>query len=108
LSCAVLANKETAMRMKFLLLASATMMASSLAYADSQSSNTSSNRSSNNGIVRERIVDTYCEDGYCERYVLRRTYRENESSRRYRDYVRRHHRDRYMGDDDNDDMEDDD
>jgi hypothetical protein len=63
---------ETAMRMKFLLSALATVMASSLAYADSQSSNTSSNSSSNDGIVRERIVETYCEDGYCERYVLRR------------------------------------
>ena len=42
------------------------------AQAESQSSNTSSNSSSNNGVDRERIVDSYCADGYCERYVERR------------------------------------
>lgn len=58
------------------------------AHADSQSSNTSSNSSSNNGVVRERVVDTYCEDGYCERYVERRVYR-TDGKRRYRNGDRR-------------------
>jgi hypothetical protein len=91
---------ETAMRTKFLLVASATMMATGLAHAGNQSSNTSSNTSSNNGVVRERIVETYCEDGYCETYVRRRVTREGRPARGYRDYNRRHDRDRYMDDDD--------
>ncbi|WP_244564423.1 hypothetical protein [Rhizobium sullae] len=70
-----------------LVLFAAMAMTTSLAEAGSQSSNTSSNSSSNNGVVRERVVDTYCEDGrrrlktaedsYCERYVLRRVYRDD-------------------------------
>jgi len=47
-------------------------MTTSLAQAGSQSSNTSSNSSSNNGIVRQRFVDTYCQDDYCDRFVQRR------------------------------------
>lgn len=89
------------MRMTFLLVTSATMMATVVAHAGSQSSNTSSNSSSNNGVVRERIVETYCEDDYCETYVKRRVY-EDRSSRRYQDYDRRRYRDRYTDDDDED------
>ncbi|WP_370464240.1 hypothetical protein [Mesorhizobium sp.] len=90
------------MRMTFLLVTSATMMATVVAHADSQSSNTSSNSSSNNGVVRERIVETYCEDDYCETYVKRRVYQDDRSSRRYQDYDRRRYRDRYTDDDDDD------
>ncbi|AFL52814.1 hypothetical protein USDA257_c42750 [Sinorhizobium fredii USDA 257] len=41
--------------------------------------------------MNERIVDTYCEDGYCERRVFRRTYRERRHGgegewRRYFEY----------------------
>lgn len=48
-----------------------------------QSSNTSSNSSSNNGVVRERVVDTYCDNGFCSRSVERNIYRDgsNEWSR---------------------------
>jgi hypothetical protein len=60
------------MRIEIALFAAAALSASA-AQADSQSSNTSSNSSSNNGVVRERVIDTYCEDGYCDRYVQRRT-----------------------------------
>ena len=70
------------------------------AHAGNQSSNTSSNSSSNNGVVRERIVDTYCEDGNCDRYVQRRVYRDDRGARwradrrRYYDhYYRRPYRD---------------
>jgi hypothetical protein len=66
-------------------------MSATAAQAGSQSSNTSSNSSSNNGVVRERVVDTYCEDGYCERYVQRRVYRDDNQPRRYRHYDRRRH-----------------
>jgi hypothetical protein len=59
-----------------------------VAQAGSQSSNTSSNSSSNNGMVRERVVDTYCEDGYCERHVQRRVYRDDKRQHRYRDHDR--------------------
>lgn len=81
------------MRFSFVIFAVAAMTASA-AQAGSQSSNTSSNSSSNNGVVRERLVDSYCEDGYCERYVERRVYRDDRQ-RRYRDYDRpyRYHRD---------------
>ena len=48
------------MRIKLALFAAAAMTAGA-AQADSQSSNTSSNSSSNNGVVRERVVDSYCE-----------------------------------------------
>lgn len=47
--------------------------------ANAQSSNTSSNSSSNNGVVRERIVDTYCNDGICTRTVDRHVYREGSN-----------------------------
>jgi hypothetical protein len=87
---------EAAMFAKLLLVASATMMATVIAHADSQSSNTSSNSSSNNGVVRETIVDTYCEDGYCERYVLRRVYQDDRRARRDRDYYRERDRDYYL------------
>lgn len=45
--------------------AGAALLFAPAAFADSQSSNTSSNSSSNNGFTRDRVVDTYCEDGYC-------------------------------------------
>ena len=48
------------------------------AQAGSQSSSTSSNSSANNGVLRDRVVDTYCEDRYCERSVSRRTYRDDD------------------------------
>ncbi|NRP73784.1 hypothetical protein ILFOPFJJ_04697 [Ensifer psoraleae] len=72
----------------------AVAMTTGTAEAGSQSSNSSSNSSSNNGVVHERIVETYCEDGYCERYVLRRVYRNHghDGGRRYRE--------RYYDDDD--------
>ena len=74
------------------------LSAGGAAQADSQSSNTSSNSSSNNGVVRERMVDTYCEGGYCERYVQRRVYRDDrrrryERDRRYREWYRNRDRD---------------
>jgi hypothetical protein len=72
---------EATMRLTLVAMAVATMTATE-AQADSQSSNTSSNSSSNNGVVRERIVDTYCENGYCERYVERRVYRDDRRKRR--------------------------
>jgi hypothetical protein len=65
------------------------VFAATSAQAGSQSSNTSSNSSSNNGVVRERVVDTYCEGGYCERWVQRRVYRDDRQKRRYRDRERR-------------------
>lgn len=78
------------MRTSLLLIGLAAMTATA-AHAESQSSNTSSNSSSNNGVVRDRIVDTYCADGYCERFVSRRVYRDDRRHRRYRDgEVRRH------------------
>ncbi len=83
------------MRIKIALFAAATAFVASSAQADSQSSNTSSNSSSNNGVVRDRVVDTYCENGFCERYVERRTYRDDRSryrsDRRYRGW----HQDAY-------------
>ena len=68
-----------------LILLGAALGASSAALAGSQSSNTSSNSSSNNGVVRERVADTYCENGWCERVVERRVYRDDRRARRYRD-----------------------
>lgn len=95
------------MRMRILLATIVAIAVPGIAHADSQSSNTSSNSSSNNGVVRERVVDTYCEDGYCQRYVSRRVYRDDRRARRYRDYYgrywdydRRRYRDRYYDDDD--------
>ena len=84
------------MRIKFVVVAMTGLIASA-AQAESQSSNTSSNSSSNNGVVRERIVDTYCDNGYCERTVQRRVYRDDRRSRRDRERQRRY---RYDDDDD--------
>ena len=92
------------MQLKHVMLGLAAGLAATAAQADSQSSNTSSNSSSNNGVVRERVVDTYCENGYCQRYVLRRVYRDDRKQRRYRDYDGRR-AERYRGhrrDDDDD------
>jgi hypothetical protein len=85
------------MRIAIVLFASAAMTAS-MAQAGSQSSNTSSNSSSNNGVVRERIVETYCEDGYCERSVKRRVFIEDWSGDPERERSR--YRDRHYDDDD--------
>jgi hypothetical protein len=76
------AKKEQDMRITF-ALTGAVALAAGAAEAGAQSSNTSSNSSSNNGVVRERIVDTYCDDGWCERTVERRTWRDDR--RRWRD-----------------------
>ncbi|MGF6174184.1 hypothetical protein [Ensifer sp. 4252] len=75
------------MRMKLVLFAIAAMTAS-VAQAGSQSSNSSSNSSSNNGVVRERIVETYCEDGYCQRYVRRQVFRDDWQRGRAREWLR--------------------
>ncbi|MCA1440621.1 hypothetical protein I6F07_10390 [Ensifer sp. IC4062] len=69
------------MRMELVLLAAVAITAGT-AMAGSQSSNSSSNSSSNNGVVRERVFETYCEDGHCQRYLLRRLYRDDEGKRR--------------------------
>ncbi len=87
------------MRIQFVLFTVAALVASS-AQAENQSSNTSSNSSSNNGVVRERIVETYCEDGHCERYVKRRVYIEEWSGDRERERKRGPYRDRYDDDED--------
>jgi hypothetical protein len=84
--------------LKLFLVATSIMTMAGAAQAGSQSSNTSSNSSSNNGVLRERIADVYCEDGDCERYVLRRVYRDDRRDRRYSDYDRRQYRDRYWDD----------
>lgn len=77
------------------MLAGTAMLAAGTAYAGNQSSNTSSNSSSNNGVVRERVIDRYCEDGYCERRIQRRIYRDDRPSRWRHKYDRspyRYHR----------------
>ncbi|MGQ0659483.1 hypothetical protein [Sphingosinicella sp.] len=84
------------MRIKLVLAVGAGLVAGT-AQAESQSSNTSSNSSSNNGVVRERIVDTYCDNGYCERTVQRRVYRDDRR-RWHRDRQRRRYRDRFNDD----------
>lgn len=81
------------MRTSILAIPIMIAIAASPALAGSQSSNTSSNSSSNNGVVRERVVDSYCADGYCERVVTRRVYRDGrrhyrERSSERRDYYR--------------------
>lgn len=58
-----------------------------LAWLGNTSSNSSSNSSSNNGRVRQRIVETYCDDYGCDRYVERRRYRDDR--RRWRERERR-------------------
>jgi len=70
------------------LLGTGVLLAAAAAHAGSQSSNTSSNSSSNNGVVRERIVDTYCENGYCERRIDQRLFRDDRGDRwrRHRPY----------------------
>jgi hypothetical protein len=75
-----------------MLLAGAAMTAANAAKAGSQSSNTSSNSSSNNGVVRERVDSSYCENGYCERYIDRRIYRDDRGARWPRNYDRRQYR----------------
>jgi hypothetical protein len=85
------------MRMPLVLFAVAAMITGT-AQAGSQSSNTSSDSSSNNGVIRERIVGTYCEDGYCERYVQRRVSCDDWRGGCDRQRSRHHHRD--YGDDD--------
>ncbi len=82
------------MRLKLVLLTTIAVTASA-AHAGSQSSNTSSNSSSNNGVVRERIVDSYCEDGRCERTVTRSVYRDDDRSN--------HRQHKYAGQDDDED-----
>lgn len=79
---------EDPMRLPLLALA-VVAMTGTAAHAGSQSSNTSSNSSSNNGVVRERTVDTYCENSYCERYLERRVYRDDRGQRSHRGYDRR-------------------
>lgn len=74
------------------LLAGGVVMAASAAKAGSQSSNTSSNSSSNNGVVRERIDSTYCRNGYCERSIDRRIYRDDDKSRWRQNYGPRPYR----------------
>jgi hypothetical protein len=67
-------------------------MAAGAAEAGSQSSNTSSNSSSNNGVVRERVDSSYCVNGYCERYIERRTYRDDRRPRWRQNYDPRRYR----------------
>jgi hypothetical protein len=91
------AEGEVAMTMKVVRSArlaalAATFMTASTAQAESQSSNTSSNSSSNNGVVRERVVDSYCKNGYCERYHHRRVYRDDRRTRWRGDDERRPYR----------------
>jgi len=69
----------------------ASVLAASAAQAGSQSSNSSSNSSSNNGVVRERVDSSYCANGYCERSIERRIYRDDRS----RHYERRPYRPYY-------------
>lgn len=80
------------------LAALATVLASA-AHAGSQSSNSSSNSSSNNGVVRERISETRCRDGFCERRVQRRIYRDDGRAGRRGDDGRRYQRGRDRDDD---------
>lgn len=72
------------MRLELVLVAAMAITAST-ALAGSQSSNSSSNISTNNGIVSERVVETHCEDGRCQRYLLHRIYREDDGERSYRE-----------------------
>lgn len=83
-----------------IVTATAIVLAAGAAPAAGQSSNTSSNSSSNNGVVRERIVDTYCDRALCERQALRRVYRDDRRWRRYRGDERRRYRERIFDDDD--------
>jgi hypothetical protein len=74
--------------------------------AMAQSSNTSSNSSSNNGVVRERIADSYCNRGGCDRSVVRRTYRDDGRDRRWRERTvrgERYETRRWRDEDDDDD-----
>ncbi len=103
------------------LAAAAAVATATAALAGDRRSNVITDRQSHNGYVRERIDDTYCVDGYCERIVTRRAYREGlprwREARRYRHdrgddrhtYHRswrdddRNYRGRRSGDDDDDD-----
>jgi hypothetical protein len=94
-------ERSRLVRVKLIITAAVAALAAGTAGA--QSSNTSSNSSSNNGVVRERIVDTYCDRGYCERYVQRRVYRDDRRGWRGRDRDReRYDRDRDRDEDDDD------
>lgn len=75
-----------------MLLAGGAVTAASAAKAGSQSSNTSSNSSSNNGLVRERVDSSYCRNGYCERYIDQRIYRDDHRPRWRQDYGPRPYR----------------
>lgn len=75
-----------------MLSAGGVVMAAATAAAGSQSSNTSSNSSSNNGVVRERVDSSYCVNGYCERYIDRRTYRDDRRPRWRENYGPRPYR----------------
>jgi hypothetical protein len=68
--------------MRMTLLLGTLGLAVGAAPALAQSSNTSSNSSSNNGYVRERVVDSYCDQGYCERTMVRRNYWDDRSQYR--------------------------
>ena len=76
----------------------AATMAASAAQTDSQSSNTSSNSSSNNGVVRERVVDSYCDSSYCRRSLERRVYRDDRRNRWSTERDHRRYRDLYYRD----------
>lgn len=73
------------MFIRLMIFVSAAFVASA-AQAGSQSSNTNSNSSSNNGVVRERVIDSYCDYGYCRRYIHRKISRDDRPSRRYSGY----------------------
>src|SRR5687768_16520467 len=90
-------ERESAMRIRLALFAAAAMTASA-ALADSQSSNSSSNSSSNNGVVRERVVDSYCDSVYCRRSLERRVYRDDRRDRWTSERDHRRYRDLYTRD----------
>lgn len=93
------------MRIHYAVIPTALVAAVTAPAALAQSSNTSSNSSSNNGVVRERVVDSYCDRGGCDRSVVRRTYRDDGHDRRWRDRSRgeRYEARRWRDDDDDDD-----
>ncbi len=75
-----------------MMLVGGVVMTAGTAVAGSQSSNTSSNSSSNNGVVRERIDSSYCVNGYCERYIDRRIFRDDRRPRPHQNYDPRPYR----------------
>ncbi len=89
--------------MRWNLVLTPMILATIASPAAAQSSNTSSNSSSNNGVVRERVVDTYRDRGMCERTVSHRVYRDdggNNRRDRWRERREREYRQRYERDDD--------